>query len=447
MPVHRRRPTVFPWERRRFLALLAAAVPSAAAAGFPAPVRNPGGTPARDLASKDLAASDLAARVTELERTVRPAGRFAAGLLVAADDAPPAVKDAADYVCDGVDDQEEINAALEALSNDRSPAFGSQGGSVGLWGRFFSISAPIRLRAHCEVQGQGRMVTTLQATADMDGGEKQGVFELNSPDTQYTGVRGLGIHGGPDSSCSGIFYEQGRGTEWDASHLLSNLYIYRTGHHGVYLLNGPGDSRLRAGVLDTIRVIEAGRRVTRGASGYVIDSPDTCIANCESGLSAGHGFRLPNANSQLANCKSWFSGRSADGFGQGSGFHLDGHRSSLVGCTAQDNYGHGYFIAGGDHSISGAVADSNGYNGGGGSGRGAGYTGSGFYLRGRKGHPSTVQGTSFDRKYDGANVYQQYGVQFADGAARVNLTLSVGRVAVQPVGGDVPRGSRVSLVS
>jgi hypothetical protein len=398
------------------------------------------------------AGGGLAARVASLEsllqaQTGSPVPSTA-GRLVAAKDAPAAVKAAADYVCDGVDDQVEINAALESLSDDHSPRFGTQGGSVGLWGRNFSISAPIRLRAHCEVQGQGRMVTVLRATAEMGGGARQGVFELNSPDTQYTGVHNLGIHGGRSSYCSGIFYAQGAGTEWDASHLLTNLYIYRMGHHGVYLLNGPGDSRLRAGVLDRIRVLESGRRETRGASGYVIDSPDTCISNCESGTAAGHGFQLVNANTQLANCKSWFSGRAARGFGEGNGFHLqDGVRISMVGCTAQDNYGHGYFIAGGDNSISGAIADSNGNNGEGGRGKGIGYTGSGFYLVGSQGHPNTVQGTSFDRKYDRKNVYQQYGVQFPDGAASVNLSVSVGRVAAAAVGGTVPRGSRVSVVS
>jgi parallel beta-helix repeat protein len=371
-----------------------------------------------------------------------------ANRLVAADDAPASVKASADYVCDGVDDQVEINAALESLSNDRSPRFGTQGGSVGLWGRNFSISAPIRLRSHCEVQGQGRMVTVLRAAETMDGGARQGVFELNSPATQYTGVHHLGIHGAWGSYCSGIFYAQGLGTEWDASHLLTDLYIYRMGHHGVYLLNGPGDSRLRAGVLDRIRVLESGRRETPDASGYVIDSPDTCISNCESGTAAGHGFQLVNANTQLANCKSWFSGRTAGGFGEGNGFHLQGGmRISLAGCTAQDNYGHGFFIAGGDNSISGAIADSNGNNGEGGMGKGIGYTGSGFYLAGGAGHPNAVQGASFDRKYDGKNLYQQYGVQFADGAAKVNLSLSVGQVAAAPLGGTVPRGSEVSVVS
>ena len=72
----------------------------------------------------------------------RPAGtaRRSATLTVAASDASSHSREAADYRCDGIDDQAEIQAALDAL-----PA---TGGKVALTEGTFNIAASVRIENH-----------------------------------------------------------------------------------------------------------------------------------------------------------------------------------------------------------------------------------------------------------------------------------------------------------
>ena len=75
-------------------------------------------------------------------------GSMSHAILVAANDAPDRVKDGADYVCDGVADQVEINnAILEA--EDRG------GGRVVLSGGVLSLTAPVNLKDYVSFNGAG----------------------------------------------------------------------------------------------------------------------------------------------------------------------------------------------------------------------------------------------------------------------------------------------------
>lgn len=74
----------------------------------------------------------------------------AATFTVAANDSTAAEKASADYVCDGTDDQTEINSAINAAA-----ALTAAGGTVQLLGGNYRISAGIRPKSNIILQGVG----------------------------------------------------------------------------------------------------------------------------------------------------------------------------------------------------------------------------------------------------------------------------------------------------
>jgi len=79
-----------------------------------------------------------------------------ATLTVAASDSTKLLKTQADYVCDGVDDQVEIQAALAALPD---------GGTVILSDGTFNCAGVITPAAGTTLKGQGRMRHSLSSPA------------------------------------------------------------------------------------------------------------------------------------------------------------------------------------------------------------------------------------------------------------------------------------------
>ncbi len=80
----------------------------------------------------------------------------ALAITVAASDSSAAVRASADYLCDGVNDQQEIQAALAAL-----PA---SGGEVVLTAGTFRCKGNLAPKAHTTLRGQGESKTSLAFT-------------------------------------------------------------------------------------------------------------------------------------------------------------------------------------------------------------------------------------------------------------------------------------------
>lgn len=96
-------------------------------------------------------------------------GRPYATKVVAASDSNATDAANADYVCDGVDDHVQINAALAVLSG---------GGRVLLLDGTFTLGGPVTLVSNCEVAGMGMYATRLTATGSvrlLDGQSVTGV--------------------------------------------------------------------------------------------------------------------------------------------------------------------------------------------------------------------------------------------------------------------------------
>jgi len=83
--------------------------------------------------------------------------------IVASSDAPTHVKAEADYVCNGVNDEVEIQAAIDSL-----PAEPHGGGHVHLSAGTFNIYDTIYLRRRLRLSGAGLGVTFLKLAADTD---------------------------------------------------------------------------------------------------------------------------------------------------------------------------------------------------------------------------------------------------------------------------------------
>lgn len=365
--------------------------------------------------------------------------------VVAANDAPVAVKASADYVCDGVADEVEINQAIAALSSDVI-GLGTQGGSVLLWGKLFNTAAAIKIRSQVTLRGQGQWATTIKPATTYQPGATGGVIELYSGNTQYATVMDLTIHGngwaGSASSC-GIYFSQGTGTEWDGANRIMNLYVYATGSHGIRLINGTG-GRGRAYYLSNIRITDSGTTADATACGLWLDSlVDSFFFGIDVGSSAAHGIRVDGANNRFIGCKAWFSGSLGAAVHDGCGFYVRNVRNQFSGCEAQDNFGDGFYVSSVDNTLTGCCADSNGYNKNGGAGTG-GWTGSGFYILTSR---LTLQGNAFDKNEGSRGIYQKYAVELGTtGLTGVIINVASGVSGVGKLGGTPDPSSIVNVV-
>lgn len=154
--------------------------------------------------------------------------------VVAASDAPQVMKDYADYLCDGNQDQTEISAAIAAC--------GVIGGKVVLSSGTFLVDNPITFaNSYVTLQGQGEStIIKVKNAANtvfkiLDISSKTG---LNLCDFKIDGNRANNTNGG-----SGIYFN---GT---TKCRLSNLTIINTYASSVYIDTGSNENEDRKSVV------------------------------------------------------------------------------------------------------------------------------------------------------------------------------------------------------
>lgn len=272
-------------------------------------------------------------------------------ILVAAVDAPEALKTVAHYQCNGTADQQEINQAIQEL--------GTRGGLVQLSEGTFTCSGAVRLNGRISLVGKGR-ATVLQAVgtwAAFDGTTPGALIESASDGIEKTMVAMLALHGnryGDAADVKGIYYnittkelfEEGP----DAAHTFRDLYITLTKRHGLHIKG----QHMRGCQLSNIRIFGVGKDGETVAHGYLAECPDNFFNQCESGGSSGSGFYVNGTNLHFVNCKSWYSGLT--------GWQIMKPRGQFASCEAQDNVEHGFYIGTGPTSLVGCHADSNSWN-------------------------------------------------------------------------------------
>lgn len=278
-------------------------------------------------------------------------------VVVASSQAPQAVKDQASFVCDGSNDQTEINAAIVQAARSGDIAGGTGAGKVELVGGDFFVgnnnTGTILLYPGVWVQGTGPNTFINPQYSSYTG---LGVFQLATQAVDHTKVSDLtiGKPGSVVSRCHGFNYvgdgasgSSATATGNDRFHWIDHVTVLKTSGNGVFLSGTSGGTR--ASQINRVVCWESalsGIRVDGSSDNHLTD----CNVQTQGG---GPGFYIGGGNSKVLNCKSYYSDGSTDGF------LVTSSRAELIGCSAQDNGRYGFNITSGDCTVSGCVADSN----------------------------------------------------------------------------------------
>ena len=229
----------------------------------------------------------------------------AATFIVAASDSLH--KERADYVCDGVDDQVEIQAAIDALP--------SIGGAVKIMEGIFNITNRIELKVNTHLSGMG-------LATRINNNNQTGKDAIYAKGVMY-----------PDDCLEGV--------------ILSDLLIVGNGNSG----NGVYFKFCRSTV---VRVCS----YNNGINGFFYeDCNDPFTTNCRAKANGNCGFYFANCHENLVQaCHSLNNG--SDGYYIGNGM-VESWQNQLIGCGSENNSGNGYHVAQGHaHCIIGCSSDA-----------------------------------------------------------------------------------------
>lgn len=284
--------------------------------------------------------------------------------VVLSNDAPAdrkaaAASDPYTWVCDGTNDEVQINLAIDAASplqsrNAGMPATAKQLGKVVLSGGEFNIGAAgIVMRTAVHLEGAGQASTHLQAAAC----NQTGMIRLGAATDHLTQVSNFRMDGKSSAggTCSAIHYNMTGGSTTggypdinpDGDHSIFNLVIdeFRgNSRNGIYLQGGSGDHN-RGNMIDKIQI----RDCTTGHGIWLSGASDSYIMNCHVGGSGGDGYRIQTGNTKISNCKSFYS--------IGNGFYWSSGRGIVSNCESQDD-NIGYYFDASPQTASCLIADS-----------------------------------------------------------------------------------------
>jgi hypothetical protein len=253
--------------------------------------------------------------------------------LIAASDASTKSKAKADTVCDGTNDETDINAAL------------ALGGRVLLSEGTFNIASSVLLKTKSMLCGSGNG-TQLKATAALN----DAVVRLFDKSCELTVLSDFIVNGALATGGDGVKIDnEDYGGGWtfaDAQHLLQNVLVKGAKAYGFNFPPGVGytgraQTLLGCGAYDC------------GSDGFYIGTSDTVLTNCVAGVNTGKGFSLYGWGAQVVNCKAYYSG--------GIGFDVF-FKCQLMNCQSQNNHNTAFVLEGDDNSFCNCVADTNGFN-------------------------------------------------------------------------------------
>lgn len=276
---------------------------------------------------------------------------------VASLDADAADKAASHYVCDGTNDEVQIQAAIDqaaplASRNAGMPAGAEQVGQVVLSGGRFNIGAPIQCRTGVEIIGKG-FGTEVRAVNN----NGTAVFVLAAVDDHAVGIRDMYINGNASGggTCSGIDFDMtasGNTSDYpdtnpDSYHNLSNLMLRffnsAPNRHSVHLW-ATSTANNRANYLHNIRVLDcSGRGI------WLKSASDSFISDCHVGSCTDTAYYLETSNTKVSNCKSFYCDQY--------GFFISGQNCTITGCEAQDDH-IGFHLSGSYMSAGVLTADT-----------------------------------------------------------------------------------------
>lgn len=285
-------------------------------------------------------------------------------LLVASSELPQSVKDGCDYVCDGTNDQVEINQALLRASRP-GDGFGGEGFiGVELVGPTFYVghdnATSITTYPSTALfgNGNGTLISPQFTTVGIDRGAIETlntnvhrILIANLTIGRKTSVsfpgHGIKIVGGG----VGDAYEIKSGN--DPFHMIHHVNVHRASGKGIWCTGAGGGSReMQIGWCVLFNCME---------QGLLVDgSSDSQISDCRAtGGGAFPGFELGGGNTRLSNSKAYYRGNANGSTTSADGFLISSSRCEISSCAAQDCGGYGFNVASSEATLTHALADSN----------------------------------------------------------------------------------------
>lgn len=309
------------------------------------------GDPPADFNKAIAAIRDLQSAGLALMSDVSASSGGARGpVIVASFDAPPSVQGAADYVCDGTDDDVQINSAL--LDAARPSDGGSGRGGVLLAGATFQVGqagGSIKMRAATILAGlgPGTMIVPLYAAYSAT----VGAIMLNDGSVDHCQVRDLTIARplATTSKCNGIYFDQGTAsgsakdlqTGSDAFLNISNVFVNKMQGRGIYTANS------REAQVRDVMVWDC------AAEGIYLSSSDSRIYDSTVTGQSANGIVTAGGNAIVQGCKVYYVDGSADGF------VFQSSRVMAMNNSAQDCGRWGFNVTSSNATVVGAICDSN----------------------------------------------------------------------------------------
>lgn len=287
--------------------------------------------------------------------------------VVLSNDAPSdrkaaAASDPYTWVCDGTNDEVQINLAIDAASPKQSynagmPSTAASLGKVVLSGGNFNIGAAgIVMRTAVHLEGAGIASTRLLAVSC----NQTGLIRLGSPTDHLCHVSDLYLHGnsGAGGTCSGIHFNMTGGANTsaypdsnpDSDHRIENLFVFgfdaNTSRNGIWLQAGSGDHN-RGNIVSAIQM--RSNYANPGGTGiYFQGASDSYIAHCHVG-GYNINYQIAGGNSKMDCNKSFY----ADQYG----VYVTSGRALVDGHESQDE-DTGIYLDGVPATTGGLVVDT-----------------------------------------------------------------------------------------
>jgi len=268
--------------------------------------------------------------------------RTPATFIVAAANSPN--KNRADYICDGVADEVQINAAIvaTAAAGGRTNGAVGEGGEVHLLAGSYSVAAPIVMLTRVSLIGHGNLQSVRISSAANSG---HGIYfkawdAANSPISvdergQFKIANVNMIMSLTQSAASWGIYIDNDDTEWLYNCIFDNVYVSAAKSGGMYVKKEEESCYNQC--------IFTG--ITAGSGFYSDGTSKTTFNQCRFSDSLGHCCRMEGAGSfvHFSNCSF-----NESGFLSGLCISNDALTDVTVSnCTAQDNYDSGFFVEAG----------------------------------------------------------------------------------------------------
>ena len=225
----------------------------------------------------------------------------------------PGFASAASYKCDGVSDNEQIQAALDYVGK-------SGGGTVYLSDGLFVFSKNVDIKySFIKLRGAGRESTVLKLKNSASKFSKAGF--IRSMNTQYIEVRDLTIDGNranqsKDTSTNygryGIYTETCNYTTLD-NLLVRNWYGYGLDPHGASSIYAPG---YHTTITNCVVRDNAYDGITVDKTEHSLVSGNTIVNNARHGINIVTGSKFANIyGNTITNNGWWYEGKPGVGCG------------------------------------------------------------------------------------------------------------------------------------